>query len=179
MLSVEDAVLLVIDVQGNLYQAMNEKLFLLENIQKLIKGLKIFGVPIIATEQVPDKLGATIPEVKPLLEGIAIISKAEFNSCKNAAFMNAFKAVDRKEVLVAGIEAHVCVYQTVIHLLDRGYEVHVVADAVSSRTKLNANIALEKMRDEGAQITTTEMVLFELLKTADDSKFKDIIKIVK
>ena len=87
--------------------------------------------------------------------------------------------MDRRQVLLCGIEAHVCVYQTAIDMLAFGYEVHLVADAVSSRTVMNREIGIEKMRDEGALLTSTEMVLFELIRTAEDPKFKEIFKIVK
>jgi len=93
--------------------------------------------------------------------------------------MKALKAAGRRQVLLCGIETHVCVYQTAVDLLGFGYDVHVVADAVSSRTSLNRKIGIEKMRDEGARLASTEMVLFELVRTADDPKFKEIFKIVK
>ncbi len=180
MLNTENAVLIVVDMQGNLAHSMYEKYQLFENAQKLIKGIQVFEVPIIVAEQTPEKLGPTIPEIEQLLSGIQHISKASFNCFDNERFLKEFKALDRKQVLIMGIEAHVCVYQTAMHLLNMGgCEVQIVADAVSSRTMRNRDTGLEKMRDSGASLTSTEMVLFELLKTAENEKFKDIFKIVK
>ena len=137
-------------------------------------------MPIIVAEQTPDKLGPTIPEIDNLLSGIQYISKATFNCFGNERFLREFKALNRRQVLIMGIEAHVCVYQTAMHLLNMdGYEVQIVADAVSSRTIRNRDIGLAKLKDSGASLTSTEMVLFELLKTAENEKFKDIFKIVK
>jgi nicotinamidase-related amidase len=179
LLSVEDTVLMVIDMQGNLYESMQDKQFLLENVQKLIRGMQVFGIPVIVTEQIPEKLGPTIAPLAALLPGARGIPKADFSCCGDEEIMKALKAADRRQVLVCGIEAHVCVYQTTVDLLGFGYEVHLVADAVSSRTVMNRKIGLEKMRDEGAHLTSTEMVLFELIRTAEDPKFREIFKIVK
>ncbi len=179
LLSVEDTVLMVIDMQGNLYESMQDKQFLSENVRRLIRGMQVFGIPVIVTEQIPEKLGPTIPPVADLLPATRGIPKADFSCCGDEKIMKALKAVDRRQVLLCGIETHVCVYQTAIDLLAFGYEVHLVADAVSSRTVMNREIGIEKMRDEGALLTSTEMVLFELIRTAEDPKFKEIFKIVK
>lgn len=179
MLNADNTILVVIDIQGNLYQSMDDKLFLLENNRKIIRGVSVFGIPLVVTEQTPHKLGPTIPEIGELLGGAALIAKASFSSWKNKDFVRAVKMHTRKDILVAGIEAHVCVYQTVMDMLAEGYRVHVVADAVSSRTARNREIGMARMRDAGAAIVSTEMVLFELLQTAESDKFKDIFKIVK
>ena len=179
LLSVEDSVLMVIDMQGNLYESMQEKAFLLENIQKLIRGMQVFDIPVIVTEQIPEKLGPTIEPLTSLLPDARRISKSDFSCCGDEKIMKALKAVERQQVLLCGIETHVCVYQTAVDLLGFGYDVHLVADAVSSRTVLNREIGIEKMRDEGARLASTEMVLFELIRSADDPKFKDIFRIVK
>ena len=179
LLSVEDTVLFVIDMQGNLYESMQDKAFLLENVQKLIRGVQVFGIPIIVTEQIPEKLGPTIGPVAGLLPDAPRIPKADFSCCGDEKIMKALKAVERRQVLLSGIETHVCVYQTAIDLLGFGYDVHLVADAVSSRTALNRKIGIRKMRDEGAHLASTEMVLFELIRSADDPKFREIFKIVK
>jgi len=179
LLSVEDAVLMVIDMQGNLYESMQDKELLLENVQKLIRGMQVFGIPVIVTEQIPEKLGATIGPVAALLTDAPRIPKSDFSCCGDEKIMQALKAVERRQVLLSGIETHVCVYQTAVDLLGFGYDVHLVADAVSSRTALNREIGIRKMRDEGVHLASTEMVLFELIRTADDPKFKEIFKIVK
>jgi nicotinamidase-related amidase len=179
MLTLENMVLIVIDFQGNLAHSMYEKHQLFENAQKLIEGMRVFGVPMIVTEQIPEKLGSTIPEIDDLLSDIQHISKASFNCCTEKSFMRELNKLNRKQVLLSGIETHICVYQTAMGLLNMGYEVHIVADTVSSRTVRNRDIGLEKMRDCGASLTSTEIVLFELLITAEHKQFRDIIKIVK
>jgi len=179
MLTAEETMLVIIDIQGNLYQSMDDKLFLLENSRKLIQGISVFRIPMIVTEQTPEKLGPTIPEINELFTDTKPISKASFSCWKNQDFIKAVKSKTRRQVLVAGIEAHVCVYQTAMDLLDEGYAVHVVADAVSSRTARNREIGIGRMRDAGIAVMSTEMVLFELLKTVESDKFKDIFKIVK
>jgi nicotinamidase-related amidase len=156
MLSAEDAILFVIDMQGNLFESMQDKQFLLENVQKLIRGMQVFDIPVIVTEQIPEKLGPTIPPVGSLLTAVPKIPKADFSCCGDEKIMKALKAAERRQVLLCGIEAHVCVYQTAIR-----------------------RIGIGKMHDEGARVTSTEMVLFELCRTADDPKFKEIFKIVR
>lgn len=179
LLSVEDSVLMVIDIQGNLYESMQDKHFLLENVRKLIRGMQVFGIPVIVTEQIPEKIGSTISPVAELLPEVPRIPKSDFSCCGDEKIMKALKAVERRQVLLCGIEAHVCVYQTAIDLLGFGYEVYLVADAVSSRTVMNREIGIGKMRDEGVHLASTEMVLFELIRTAEDPRFKEIFRIVK
>ncbi|MBK7552041.1 MAG: hydrolase [Syntrophaceae bacterium] len=179
MLSQEDSVLMVIDMQGNLYESMQDKSFLLENVRKLVRGMQVFGIPVIVTEQIPEKLGPTIEPVVSLLPDAPRIPKSDFSCCGEEKIMKALKALERQQVLLCGIETHVCVYQTAVDLLGFGYDVHLVADAVSSRTVLNREIGIRKLRDEGARLASTEMVLFELIRTADDPKFKEIFRIVK
>lgn len=152
---------------------------LFENLQKLIKGSKILGIPILWTEQNPKGLGPTIPEVANLLSDIRPISKLSFSGCGNERFMEALRTLNRNQVLLVGIEAHVCIYQTAVDLVNLGYEVQVVVDAVSSRTEENKLIGLEKIREVGVSLTSVETVLFELLRVAKGSKFREILKIVK
>ena len=135
-------------------------------------------MPILWAEQNPQGLGATVREIASLLPGRPI-PKRSFSCCGESRFMQALTDLGRRQVLLAGIEAHVCVYQTAMDLMERGFEVHVVADAVSSRTILNKDIALRTMRDAGASITSVETALFELLRVAEGEKFKEILKIVK
>jgi len=179
MLNSDKALLLVVDVQGRLAQLVHARETLFANLGKIIRGSRVLGIPILWTEQNPDGLGRTIPEVAELLAGINPITKMSFSCCREEHFVRALEATRRSQVLIAGIEAHVCVYQTALGLIESGYEVEVVADAVSSRRAENREIALAKMRDAGAGLTSTETVLFELLKTAEHEKFRDILKIVK
>lgn len=177
MISRDNSVLVLIDIQGTLAQIIHERDFILENMRKVIQGCQILEIPILLTEQV--NLGETIPEITEFLPGIRPIIKESFSCCGNQEFMDALKSLARTQVLIAGLETHVCVHQTTLDLLDHGYQVQIIADAISSRTSENRKIALQKMRDCGAKWTSTEMVLFELLKTAADPKLRDIIKIVK
>ena len=179
MFDIENTVLLIVDIQGKLAHLMDRKAFLFQNVQKLIKGARILGVPILWVEQNPRGLGPTIPEIARLLPDIEPISKMTFSSCRNDGFVQALNALDRKQVLISGIETHICVYQTAADLVEMGYEVHAVADAVSSRTLENREIGLQKMRDAGVGVTSVETALFELLKVAEGDQFREIIKIVK
>lgn len=179
MLKKENVTLLLIDVQGNLANQMHAKELLFRNIQKLIKGIQVLGIPVIWIEQNPQGLGPTIPEIADLLSNIQPISKMSFSSCQNDRFVRALKALSRKQVLIAGIETHICVYQTAVDLVDLGYEVQVAADAVSSRNVVNKEIGLQKMKDFGVSLTSVETALFELLRVAAGEQFKEILKIVK
>jgi len=179
MLSRAAAVLIIIDIQGNLAQAMFDKDNLFANTIKLIKGFKALNLPVIVTEQTPDKLGKTMPSVAAELAGITPIAKESFSCWPNADFREQLEALSRRHVVLTGIETHVCVYQTALELLANGYSVHLVADAVSSRTSENRQIGINAMKSAGAQIASTEMVLFELLRSAADPKAREIFKIVK
>ncbi len=179
MLSRAAAVLVIIDIQGNLAQAMFDKDNLFANNIKLIKGFKTLGLPIIITEQTPEKLGKTLPAIAAELDGIAPIAKESFSCWPNEQFGEHLESLSRRHVVLTGIETHVCVYQTALELLANGYSVHLVADAVSSRTPENRQIGINAMKSVGAQIASTEMVLFELLRSAADPKAREIFKIVK
>ncbi len=179
MLKKENTVLLLIDIQGNLAHSMYEKELLFENLQKLIQGITILKIPILWVEQYPQGLGPTIAEIAHLLPNLQPLSKTSFSSCGNELFLKALNASGCQQVLVGGIETHVCVYQTVADLLELGYEVQVVKEAVSSRTAGNKDIGLQKMRDSGATFTSVETALFELLKVAEGDEFKEILAIVK
>ena len=158
---------------------MNEKELLFENVQKLIKGIQVLGVPILWVEQNPRGIGPTIPEISALLPDIEPVGKMSFSSCRNDDFMQALKDAGRRQVLICGIETHICVYQTAADLVNLGYEVQAAADAVSSRNRLNKEIGLQKMTDSGVSLTSVETALFELLKTAQAEPFRQIISIVK
>ena len=179
MLAVDKCALVVIDIQGKLSQLMHRKEALFENVQKLIKGVQILEIPIIVTEQYPKGLGPTIPEIAALFPNFKPIPKVAFSCCGDEGFQRELLAVNRRQILICGIETHVCVYQTTVDLLASGYEVEVVADVVSSRMAENREIALQRMRDEGARITSVEMVLFELMRVAEGPKFKEVSQIVK
>jgi nicotinamidase-related amidase len=179
MITSADTALVLVDVQAKLAPAMHDKEALLENLRRLVQGVRILGVPILWTEQNPAGLGPTLPEIADLLPDQKPVSKFSFSCCGSEQFRNELSALNCKNMLIAGIEAHVCVYQTAADLIHLQCEVQIVADAVASRTPENRLIGLEKSKSVGACLTSTETVLFELLKDAKSEKFKEIIKIVK
>jgi nicotinamidase-related amidase len=179
MLEIDNTALIIVDIQGNLALAMHQKELLFQNVRKLIKGVHALGIPILVTEQNPGKLGPTIPEIADLLSGTRPIPKMCFSCCQDERFLQELKAMGRRQILIAGIETHICIYQTTIDLINLGYEVQVVTDGVSSRTMEDKQIGLNKMKDAGAGLTSVETALFEMLKTADRKEFKEILNIVK
>ncbi len=172
--------LLVIDVQDKLISAMDQQLYqqLLQNVPLLIEGFKILGLPILATEQYSKGLGHTIAELQDATEQYCI-EKLTFSCCGDDGFVSALEKTKARQVLVVGMETHVCVLQTVIDLLDQGYVVHLVGDAVSSRFVSDYTNALESAAAAGAVITTTETALFQLVKVAGSDNFKAISKLVR
>jgi isochorismate hydrolase len=179
MLSLDNTVLLIVDVQGKLAHLMYNKENLFDHIRRIIKGAQILNIPILLAEQNPEGLGPTIPEVSRVLVNPEPISKFSFSCWGSDRFVKEMEALCPENVLIAGIETHVCVYQTSRDLVQAGYAVEVVADAVSSRTNENKIVGLDKIRRAGAGITSVETVLFELLGEAAGEKFKEILAIVR
>lgn len=179
MLKKENTALVVIDIQGKLATLMHQRENLFANAVRMIRGARVLGLPVIWTEQLPDKLGATSPEIQKELEGLKPIVKKTFSCCGDDAFLAELSRLNRKQVLLTGIETHVCVYQTALDLLKSGYEVHLVRDAVSSRIESNYHLGVERIKEAGASLTSVEMSLFELLRVAEGDQFKQIIEIVK
>lgn len=179
MLTTERTALVLIDVQGKLAQIMHNRDALFKQLQVAVKAMQLLGVPILWLEQNPAGLGPTIPELAGLLAAQKPIAKQSFSCCGSPEFMAALAASGRTQILLAGIEAHVCVYQTARDLLAAGCEVEVIADCVSSRSPDNRQIGLDKMRAAGVGITCVETALFELLRTAESPKFKEIVRLVK
>ena len=178
-LEIDQTALIVIDIQERLFPVMHEKEKLLRTVIKLIKGAQVLEIPVLFTEQYPKGLGPTLPEIKELAPDFKPIEKVSFNCCDEAVFCQALEVLKRKQVLIAGIEAHICVYQTAMGLARAGYEVQVVEDCVASRDPENKSVAFSKMGAGGIKPTTMEMALFELLKVAKGDKFKAISSIVK
>lgn len=179
MLKADNTCLLLIDVQEKLAAAMHAKESLIQNTVKLVQGARILGIPILWTEQNPKGLGSTVSEVSGLLNKGKPVEKLSFSCWGEEVFVRELASVERRQVLVAGIECHVCVYQTVADLCRAGYEVQVVADAVGSRTFENWGIGLERCKVSGASLTSVETALFELLKKAEGDHFKLMLKVVK
>lgn len=179
MLEISKTALVVVDVQGKLAELMSGKETLFANIAILIKAANTLGIPIIWCQQAPDALGPTVDQLAELLEDTEPIDKYTFSCCSNLDFFTRIKELKRSHVILAGIEAHICIYQTAMDLMDMEIDVNVIADAVASRTPENKDIALQRLNAEGASLSTTEMALFELLKDAKHPNFKDIAKLVK
>jgi nicotinamidase-related amidase len=174
------AVLAVIDVQEKLCRAMDPEVLaaLTANTTILLEAAKELGLPVIATEQYVKGLGETLEVLKSQLSAPAL-EKMTFSCCGDENFVNALKATGRTQVIVTGMETHVCVLQTVLELLDAGFTVHVVRDAVMSRHKKNWKTGLGVMAAAGAVVTSTEAALFQLLKVAGTDEFRKLSKLVR
>ncbi len=174
------AALVVIDVQEKLCLAMNEKVLrqLATNAGILLDAANELKIPVVATEQYVKGLGETVAELKNRLAEPAL-EKMTFSCCGDPVFMAKMKALGKKQVIVVGMECHVCVLQTVLELLDAGFVVHLVRDAVMSRKKENWLVGVDTARDAGAVITSTEAALFQLLKVAGTDEFKKLSKLVR
>jgi len=179
MFDIRKCCLVVVDVQGKLAELMCDRETLFRNIRILIKSAKILDIPIVWCQQVPKALGPTVPEVAQLLAGNEPIDKSSFSCCGSDEFNSKLDALKRQQVILCGIETHVCIYQTAADLQEKGSDITVIADAVSSRTLENKQIAITKMEAIGVEIYSTEMALFELLKTAEHPQFKQIAMLIK
>ncbi len=178
MLTKNNTGLMIIDVQGRLSTLMYESEALFRQLQLLIQGAQVFDLPVVWMEQLPHKLGPTRPEIRDLLPGEPLI-KHTFSGMQNDTIAGRVTELKRQNWLVAGLETHVCVYQTVMDLLRNKHDVHLVTDAVSSRSQANKELAISKMQRLGAHLTSVEMALFELQKVAEGPEFKELIQIIK
>lgn len=172
----EDSMLVIIDMQERLFPVMAEKEALAGQVMKLVRFSKIAGIPVIMTEQ--EKLGPTLPEIKGVLPSLAPVPKVDFDCLGCEAFIKRVRESEKRTLILCGIEAHICVAQTALHAASE-YQVQVVSDAISSRSPENKRVALERMSRNGVTITTTEMVIYELLKRAGTDTFKEVLKLVK
>lgn len=169
------AALVIVDVQEAFRPAVRDFDDVVDSTTKLIQGARALGVPVVVTEQYPRGLGATVAEVAEHLDGVEAIEK----TCFSAARADGFDLDGRDQALVCGIEAHVCVSQTAHDLLERGVEVHVARDAVTSRTEENREVGLHKMERSGAIVTSVEAALFELLGAAGSEEFKQVQRLIR
>ncbi len=178
MLTKDNTGLIVIDIQGKLSELVHESSAIFKQVKTLIRGVTLLGLPIICLEQLPDKLGRTRPEIAELLTKPAF-EKSTFSGWRTDAIAQKIKDAGCEHWLVVGIEAHVCVYQTVADLLANGFMVQLVTDAVSSRVLANKELAINKMASLGAGLTSVEMALFELQEIAEGEEFRQLIQIIK
>ncbi len=179
MLNRDECLLLIVDVQERLFPHIDGSEALGESIRRAAKGAAILGLPIVVTEQYTKGLGPTIDLLRKELDSYSPIEKMSFSCMGEPAIVKVLKDLGRRQVLLTGIETHVCVYQTACDLLENGYEVSVVTDCVSSRTASNRELAIHRMERLGASLTSLEMALFELMRVSGTSEFKEISRLIK
>ncbi len=179
MLDENNSLLLLIDVQEKLV-AMLEKNTVVKKSNTLLKTANILGIPAIITEQYPQGLGKTVDFVaEHIKDSTVVFEKSSFSAVKDEGFLDKIKSFGKKQIIVGGIEAHICVHQTVADLIENDFEVYVVKDACASRKKDDFKSGIKLMEQNGAKITATEAVLFELLKSSKHPNFKEIQALVK
>lgn len=176
----EQALLLVIDVQEKLVVTMEPDAYrqMLDTLEMLLGGMGRMGIPAVVTEQYPRGLGSTVPELEAAGRQ-GVVEKVSFSCCGEPAFLEKLKAYGRSQIIVTGMEAHVCVYQTVLGLLEAGFHVHVVGDGVISRRENDLKAGLDNAARAGAVVTTAEIVLFQLMQSSKTPEFKEISTLIK
>lgn len=178
-LSREDSALIIIDVQEKLFPYVLDQLNLQKKIEMLAKTAGLLKLPMILTEHYPKGLGRTIPAIANLINSAVKIEKTSFGCCGDNGFNDALKKSGKQKLIISGIEAHICVAQTAIGLKNKGFDVYLAADAISSRDRFDMQVAIERMRRQGIVVTTAEAVMYELMQDASDPLFKEFLKIVK
>jgi nicotinamidase-related amidase len=183
MLKKENTGLIVVDIQGQLTRLVHDSDALIANCEKLIKGAQALDLPILWLEQNPEKIGPTVDEISTLLSSPLShqepIIKYTFDGCEESQFITAVETANVDSWLVCGIEAHICVYQTALSLKEQGFKVQLVTDCVSSRTLENKELAIQKLLNNGIELTGLEMCLFELVKDCRATEFKEILALIK
>lgn len=177
----DDTSFVVVDVQERLMGAMPEDITEtnLKNMKILLEAARILDIPVTVTEQYPKGLGPTVAEIKESVDGFSPVEKVVFSCARSPEFASAIEEINRSSVLLCGVETHVCVLQTAIDLVNKGYTVYVPADAVVSRRKLDWKKGIDLMEEAGAVVGTTEAFLFQLLECAGTDEFKRISRLVR
>ena len=175
----EETVAVIIDVQEKLYPLISNNEKMTMNITRLIKGLKVLEIPMLITQQYTKGIGETITPIKEAIGEFSHIEKLSFSCCGDPIFLDALKKLGRKNVIITGIESHVCVLQTALDLIDMGYQPVLIEDCVSSRNLNDKKYALKRMKSAGAILSTYESILFELTVVSGTEQFKAISRIVK
>lgn len=170
---------LVVDIQERLFPHIADRQALLDRTRLLIRGLNILGLPMLVTQQYTKGLGPTIPEIRELFTDSLVLEKRSFSCMDDAVIAARLKAAGRRFVLIAGIETHVCILQTALDLKAAGFQPVVVTDCVSSRSLADKETALRRLACEGVILTGSESLLFELLRTSESPRFKEISSLVK
>ncbi len=169
----------MVDIQERLVPAIVDRERMVAEAVRLVRGARALGVPVFATEQNRKGIGATVSEVAEAIPAFAPFDKLTFSACGVPEFVGALRAGAIRDVLLCGIETHVCVCQTALDLIGLGFRPFVVADAVSSRTAENRRLGIDRMRQAGVTIVSTEMALFELLERAGTDDFRSILRLVR
>ena len=172
----EDSILVIIDVQERLVPVIANHEKMIASIVKLIRFAKIVGLPVIIVEQ--EKLGPTVREIKKELPDCVPVTKITFSAARQSEFVKKLDGLSRSNIILTGVETHVCIIQTALELLP-DFNIHIISDAVSSRSLENKNIALQRLNQSGAVISSTEMVIYELLERAGTEEFKKVHELVK
>jgi hypothetical protein len=178
-LKLADTMGIIVDVQDRLFPHIHDREPLAAALERLVRGLAVLEVPLLWGEQYPKGLGATIEPLRTLLAGRPRFEKLSFSCCAEPAFFDEIRRTGRRAVILAGLETHDCVLQTCLDLLEAGFSVAVVEDAVGSRKPDDRRVALERMRQEGARLTTVESLLFELIRRAGSEAFRQISRLIK
>jgi nicotinamidase-related amidase len=179
LLDKERSGMVIVDVQAKLMRVMRRKETVVENIIKLLNLCGLFSLPVIVTEQYPRMMGSTLPEIKKALPVFEPLEKMYFNCCAVSDFNDRLRSAALKNIILTGAEAHICILQTCLTLLEQGCNVHVPRDAVDSRTEENWQTGLDMMQRAGAVITSTETIIYQILKRAGTPEFKKMLKMIK
>ena len=175
----ENTIGLVIDIQEKLFHVMAEKDEFLKNCSVLVRGLQVLNIPLLVTQQYTKGLGGTVPEIRYLIPEFEFIEKRAFSCCDEPVFVEKASIAKRTNIIICGIESHVCVLQTAVDLKDAGYVPVVVTDCISSRNLKDKEMAIGRFRYEGIMMATCESILFELTRTSEAPEFRGISKLVK
>ncbi len=179
LIRAHDSALVVIDMQERLVPAMQAPARTLRNTRLLLHAASKTGVPALLTEQYPKGLGATVPEIRKAAGNSKILPKMHFSCMEDAGFADAFRKLGRRQAILTGMEAHICVVQTAASLVEEGFDVFVVSDATASRTIESEQACLARLNAGGVSIVTTEMVIFEWLGQAGTEAFKEMLPLIK
>ena len=179
LIKAEQSCLIVIDMQERLVPAMQAPARTIRNASVLMQAANVIGIPVMMTEQYSKGLGATVPELKKHIGNSPVLEKMHFSCMQDEVFAKKFSSLDRKQAVIVGMEAHICVLQTGVNLMEEGYDIFVVTDATSSRSPESEKACLDRLSACGAGIVTTEMVVFEWLKKAGSPAFKELLPLIK
>jgi nicotinamidase-related amidase len=175
----QDSVLLLVDIQKSMLDLCSDKDLLVKNVSALIDIARLHEIPILLSVHNSGKLGGFLPELLDRIPQPCIYEKLEFSCFENETLFRALQESGRRTLLLAGLETHVCIFHTGAHALRLGYRVHVAADAVASRSKINWEVGLRRVERAGAVISSTEMIIFELLNRAGTSEFRAALPLIK